>query len=92
MNTIENFVEATLNWTSAESELKKELVAILHIPEHHIKSITLKNIAYDTKVLQTVVVELSGRNRFKGKDIKKIDGLSIVTPNTLEIDAGELNL
>lgn len=92
MNTIENFVEATLNWTSAETELKKELVNILHIPEHNIKSITLKNIAYDTKVLQTIVVELRGKNRLKGKDIQKINGLTIVTPNTLEIDAGELNL
>jgi hypothetical protein len=92
LNSIENFVEATLNLTSAEIELKKELMNILHIPEHKIKSITLKNIAYDTKVLQTVVVELSGKNKLKGKDIQKIDGLSIVTPNTLEIDAGELNL
>jgi len=92
LTAIENFVEATLNWTTAEEELKKELIGVLHIPEHHIKSITLKNIAYDTKVLQTIVVELSGKNKLKGKDISKIDGLSVVTPNTLEIDAGELNL
>lgn len=92
MNTIENFVEATLNWTSAENELRKELISKLHISENNIKQITLKNIATDTKVLQTVVVELRGVNHFKAKDICKIDGLSIVTPNRLEIDAGELNL
>lgn len=92
MNTINDFVEATLNLTTAENDLRKELVRKLHISESNIKSITLKNIATDNKVLQTVVVELTGINHFKGKDIKEINGLTIVTPNTLEIDAGELIL
>ena len=90
MNTIKNYVESSLNLTSAENDLRKELVRRLHIQEHHIKSITLKNSATDTKVIQTIEIELSGVNHFKSKDI--FDGLTIVTPNTLKIDAGEMDL
>lgn len=92
MKTIEDFVEASLNMASAETDLKKELVRVLHIPESNIKSIYLKNYATEDKFIQSIFVDLVGQNYLKSDDICKIKGLTVITPNQLMIDAGAIDL
>lgn len=76
----------------AKDEFKNKLIGILGISENHIRSIELKNSAEDTQLIQTIVVQLTGENRLKSEDLAKIKGLTIITPNTLEINAGEFDL
>ena len=86
------YMEASLNLTSAEQKLKNEIKELLGISESKIKSISLKNCTTNNVVHQAVVVELVGKNRIRSKDLNKINGLTVVTPNTLVFDVGEIHL
>lgn len=92
MDSVKDYVEATLSLASAEKELLKDLCQVLGISEQNCKSISLKNVAKDTTVSQIIIVELVGTNRIKCKDISRIEGVTIVTPNTIEIAVGEFDL
>lgn len=92
MEFIDNYVEAKLNLLSAEKEFISELCKTLNLSESNIKSIRLENHSNNLMTTQMIRVELTGSNRFKSSDVAKINGLVIVTPNTLEIKIGEYNL
>jgi len=79
-----------MNLKVAQDCFIDELCDILGLDENHIKNIEFISKIQSTVMRQIVVVELFGVNRFKADDISKIKGLSIVTPNRLEIEAGEI--
>lgn len=89
---IKEYVDASLDLSKAEAQLISELHSRLGVSELNIKSISLDTIARETQFVQVVVVELTGNNHFKSEDLKNIDGLTIITPNRLEINAGEIDL
>lgn len=89
MESLSEYVECEMNLKVAQDCFIEELCDILGLDENHIKNIELISKIQSTVMRQIVVVELFGVNRFKADDISKIKGLSIVTPNCLEIEAGE---
>ena len=92
MKTIEEFVESSLNYMSAKEAFTRELVSTLEIPPNNIKYVELNASTTGTTFSHKVVVHLIGSNSFKSENIKKIDGLTIKTPNILEIEYGEIKL
>ena len=92
MKSIEKFVEAKLNLISAESELVNELCMTFGIGPGKVKSISLKNRPSDTSIVQIVTVKLTGNNRIRSEDMQKVDGMTVVTPNTIEFEVGEIHL
>lgn len=89
MESLSDYVECEMNLKVAQDCFISDLCDILGLDETHIKNIELISKIQSTVMRQIVVVELFGVNRFKADDISKIKGLSIVTPNRLEIEAGE---
>lgn len=93
MNPVFNeYVEAIMNTSTAESNLKQFLLNELGLSSSNIKRIKLSNNTDDTRVVQLIVVELRGTNCFRMEDIRKIEGLRIITPNKLEISVGDIPL
>lgn len=92
MKTIEDFVEASLNYMSAKDSFTRELVNTLELPPNNIKYVELNASTTGTTFSHKVVVHLVGSNSFKSENIQKIDGLTIKTPNILEIEYGEIKL
>ncbi len=90
MESLSEYVECEMNLKVAQDCFIDELCDILGLDENHIKNIEFISKIQSTVMRQIVVVELFGVNRFKADDISKIKGLSIVTPNRLEIEAGEI--
>lgn len=92
MNFIKNFVDAKLNYDAEEKSFKTDLATALDIDETSIKSMYLYNRTDANKITQTLVIELRGRNTFKSENVAKIEGLSIITPNCIEIEVGDILL
>lgn len=92
MKSLDEYVESYLNYKSAEKEFLDELCATLQLDLRHIKKIELKTVEQETKFLQIIKVSMMGENRLSADDISKIDGLSICTPNVIEIEVGEIHL
>lgn len=92
MKSLDEYVESYLDFKSAESEFIKELCDLLKLDLSHIRKIELKTVEKETKFLQYVKISMIGENRLSADDVSKIKGLSIVTPNVLEIEAGEIHL
>ena len=92
MKTVEEFVESALNYMSAKDSFTEELIRTLKIPPKNVKYIELKASTNGTTFNHIIVIHLVGENSFKSEDIAKIDGLTIKTPNTLEIEYGEIKL
>lgn len=92
MNFIRNFVDAKLNYDAEVKNFKKELSDVLDIKESSIKYIELYNQTDSNKITQIIVIELVGNNRFKAENVANIKGLSIVTPNRIEIEVGDILL
>ena len=92
MNFIKNFVDAKLNYDAEVKNFKKELSDVLDIKESSIKYIELYNQTDSNKITQIIVIELVGNNRFKAENVANINGLSIVTPNRIEIEVGDILL
>ena len=92
MKSLENFVECHLDLQSAEDDFIEELNNILHIPKDHIKKITVESRAVGSMFVQVVVISLWGNNHLKSEDLSKIKNLTVVTPNSLEIEYGEIHL
>lgn len=92
MKSLENFVECHLDLQSAEDDFVEELNNILHIPKDHIKKITVESRAVGSMFIQVVVISMWGNNHLKSEDLCKIKNLTVVTPNTLEIEYGEIHL
>lgn len=92
MNSLNKYVEAILDVSSAESEFKKELSELLEIPEENIDKIKLMCDSNDTKIRQYLQIRLVGVNRLKSEKVAQITGLTIITPKTLEVDCGEIPL
>ena len=92
MDSLNIYTEASLELASAEQELKKDIEKMLGISEHKIKSISLKNCTMNNVIHQSIIVELTGKNRIKSGDISQIKGLTVVTPNKLVFDVGEIHL
>ena len=92
MDWINNYVDATLNQMSAEKEFTDELCKRFGVKPNNIKSIKLNNSANDTKVVQKIIIDMIGINRFKSRDLKNYDSITIITPNCIEIDVGEIDL
>ena len=85
-------MDATLNQISAEKEFTDELCERFGVKPNNIKSIKLNNSAKDTKVMQKIIINMIGINRFKSGDLKNYEGVTIITPNRIEIDVGEIDL
>lgn len=85
-------MDATLNQYSAEKEFIDELCKRFGVKPINIKSINLDNSANDTKVIQKIIIHMRGINRFKSRDLKNYEGVTIITPNRIEIDVGEIDL
>ena len=77
---------------SAKEAFTQELVKTLEIPPKNIKYVELKASTNGTTFNHIVVIHLTGSNSFKSENIAKVDGLVIRTPNTLEIEYGEIKL
>ena len=92
MDTIEEFVESALNYMSAKEAFTRELVNTLELPPNNIKYVELNASTTGTTFSHKIVVHLVGSNSFKSENIRKIDGLTIKTPNILEIEYGEIKL
>ena len=92
MKFIKDFVDAKLNYDAEAKNFKKELSDALGIKESSIKHISLYNQTESNKITQIVVIELVGTNKFKSKNVAKIEGLSIITPNCIEIEVGDILL
>ena len=92
MKTVEEFVESALNYMSAKEAFTLELVRTLEIPPKNIKYVELKSLSNSTSFKHIIVVHLTGSNTFKSKNLAKVSGLTIRTPNTLEIEFGEVRL
>ena len=92
MNTIEEFVEASLNYLSAKESFTQELVSLLEIPPNNIKYVELNASTTGTTFSHRIIIHLVGSNSFKSENLGKIKGLTIKTPNTLEIEYGEIKL
>ena len=92
MKSLNEYVESSLNYKSAECKFIDELCTMLNLDVTHIKNIRIMNTEKDTKILQIVQIQLRGTNKFRSDDISKIRGLSITTPNLIEIEAGEIHL
>lgn len=85
-------MEASLDLNKVETLFLQELCSKLGISPINIKSVNLENWDEDTQIVQVISVELTGNNHFKSEDVAKIEGLTIITPNRLQIKAGEINL
>lgn len=92
METLQKFVEAKLDYTSAEADFKEELCDILKLEPSNIHSILVKNRVDGSKIIQVIHIELIGQNHFQSKDLCKIEGLTLITPKYLEIEVGEIHL
>lgn len=92
MKSLNEFVESKLDFESAECEFINELCTMLNLDISHIKGITVKNVARRTKVVQVISIELTGTNKFSAEDVFQVKGMSIITPNTIEIEVGEIHL
>lgn len=92
LNTIEEFVESSLNYMSAKESFLQELVNTLEIPPNNIKYVELNASTTGTTFSHRVIVHLIGSNSFKSENLAKIKGLTVITPNTLEIEYGEIQL
>lgn len=89
---VKEFVDASLDLSKAECRLVQTLYERLDVHPTNIKSISLKNTVRDTQVVQIVVVDLIGSNEFRSESFAGINGLTIVTPNRIEINASEMDL
>jgi len=92
VKSIDEYVECCLNFKSAEASFIEELCTTLKLDLSHIKKVELKTVERETKILQMISIRVTGENKLHSDDISKIKGLSIVTPNTLEIEVGEFPL
>ena len=92
MKTLDEYVESNLNFKAAEVEFIDELCDLLKLDLSHIKNVEIKTVEKNTKILQKICIWLIGENRLHADDLSKIKGLTIVTPNVLEIEAGEIHL
>lgn len=92
MKTIEDYVEAEMTLKYAKSDFLKELCDVLDIDKHHIKSVDLITFQRDNCFVYQIAIELIGTNRFSSEDVAKIKGLSVVTPNRLEIEYSEITI
>lgn len=92
MKTIEEFVESSLNYMSAKEAFTRELVDTLELSPNNIKYVELNASTTGTTFSHKIVIHLVGSNSFKSENIRKIDGLTIKTPNILEIEYGEIKL
>jgi len=92
LKTLDEYVETYLNYRAAEVEFINELCDILKLDLSHIKRVEIKTVEQNTKILQKISIKLTGLNRLQSEDLSKIKGLTVVTPNTLEINAGEIHL
>lgn len=86
MKSLEKYVEAQLDFISAESDFKAELCEILEIEPSNIFRISHSTYPEENLVKQVVTIQLIGINRIKSENVSKIKGLTIITPKTLEIE------
>ena len=89
---IKDYVDASLDLTKAETRLIEELHNRLNVDEGNFKSISLETVVRDTQFVQVIVIQLTGANSFRSEDLVGINGLTIITPNRIEISAGEIDL
>lgn len=92
MKTIDEFIEAQLNYATAAHDFKMELSKTLAIDVSHIKEVKVLPVANETSIKHMIQIHLTGANRFKSENVSKIEGLTIVTPNLLEIEVAEIQL
>ena len=94
MKSLERYVEATLDQKSAEVDFLGELNKTLEINPRNIKRVYVRNRQTEQlhALAQVVVVDLKGTNVLKSENLQKIKGLTIITPQTIEIEVGEILL
>ena len=92
MEFIEEYVDATLNQKSAEERFLEKIGDMLGFNPNLVKHIGLVTYTNDTKIVQKISIDLIGSHRFRSEDLKDFKGLEIVTPNTIEINVGEIDL
>lgn len=92
MKSLGNYVDARLNFESAEEDFIKELAKCLHIGEYKIKKISMRSSVSTTVISQTITVEFFGKVQLSSEDLFKIGNCRVVMPNEIEIDVGEIHL
>lgn len=92
MREIADYVEASLALTCAENNLKTYLEDMIGLKPNRIRDISLCNLDKGTEVVQLLSIRLIGENHFRAEELAEIKGLTIITPNTLEIEWGEIHL
>ena len=92
MEFIENYVQSRLDYESAELDLINNLEKTLGISPMNIKHIRLTNKIENSAIIQVLEIELIGTNSLRSEDIAKMKELTIVTPNTIQINVGEIHL
>lgn len=88
----DEFVEAALYYNSTKESFINELCSELGLPIHKIKSVEFKTYATDTKLHYSIHIELAGKFNLKAEDLAKTEGMTVITPNSLEIDCGVVDL
>ena len=92
MESLNRYVDAWIELESAEKDFRKDLSETLGISEINIQRVDVYNRTDSTQITQVVRITLRGVNRMSSKAISKIDGMTIITPKHIEIDAGEIHL
>lgn len=81
-----------MDYESSEVYLLKKLTEMLGISPNNVKNISLRNVVNNSCIIQVLEIDLIGQNTFNSEDLSKINGLRIITPNTIQIDVGEIPL
>ena len=92
MKSLENYVEARLDYESAEKEFINEICELFSIERYKIKKIRMRH-SYDGSVIQEIVtIEFTGVVRISVEDISKIGKCRVVLPTEIEIEVGDIQL
>lgn len=92
MKSLENYVEARLNYESAENDLINEICEILSVDRHKIKNLWMRSSYHSTVIQQIVTIEFRGVVRLSSDDISKLGNCRVILPNEIEIEVGEIHL
>ena len=92
MKSLQTFVDAWMDYESAEKDFRKEICEIIDTTDSHIKNVYLRNTQDGNKICQYVVLELRGKVELKSAAIAKMGNCKVITPNLIEIQVGEIHL
>lgn len=92
MEFISEYVQTRLDYESAERDFLENLEKVLKIPRQNVKDISFSNRIEGSSIIQVLEIDLTGSNKFRSEDIAKIKEMTLITPNCIQIDVGEIHL